>query len=216
VRAIAINGSPRKDWNTATLLRKALEGAESEGAETRLVHLYDLAFKGCTSCFSCKMKMNTCGGLCAMKDDLRDILRETLESDVLLLGSPIYFFDVTGEMRSFLERLLFANLVYDLEKRTVFEREISCGFIFTMNVPEEAAERFACDAIFERHAAMLRILNADSEILAAYDTYQFPDYSMVHAPMFDETRKARARAERYPVDCQRAFEMGARLAAARK
>ena len=85
-----------------------------------------------------------------------------------------------------------------------------------MNVPEEAAERFACDAIFHRHAAMLRILNADSEILAAYDTYQFPDYSMVHAPMFDETRKARVRAERFPIDCQRAFEMGARLAAARK
>ncbi len=215
MRAIAINGSPRKDWNTATLLRKALEGAESEGAETRMVHLYDLAFKGCTSCFSCKMKNSTCG-LCAMKDDLRDILRETLENDVLLLGSPIYFFDVTGEMRSFLERLLFANLVYDLERRTVFTREISCGLIFTMNASEEAAKRFACDAILQRHAAMLRILNTDSEILAAYDTYQFSDYSMVHAPMFDETRKACVRAERFPVDCQRAFEMGARLAASRK
>jgi len=51
MKAIAVNGSPRKKWNTATLLRKALEGATSEGAKTALVHLYDLDYKGCISCF---------------------------------------------------------------------------------------------------------------------------------------------------------------------
>jgi len=50
VKVLAINGSPRKKWNTATLLEKALEGAASLGAETELVHLYDLDYKGCTSC----------------------------------------------------------------------------------------------------------------------------------------------------------------------
>ena len=45
MRVIAFNGSPRKKWNTATLLKNALEGAESQGAETELVHLYDLNFK---------------------------------------------------------------------------------------------------------------------------------------------------------------------------
>ena len=49
MKVIAINGSPRKKWNTATMLEKALEGATSEGAETELIHLYDLNFKGCTS-----------------------------------------------------------------------------------------------------------------------------------------------------------------------
>lgn len=49
---IGINGSPRKKWNTATLLTKALEGAASQGADTELVHLYDLAFKGCMICFA--------------------------------------------------------------------------------------------------------------------------------------------------------------------
>jgi len=56
MKVMAINGSPRKNWNTATLLEKALEGAASEGAETEIVHLYDLEFKGCTSCFACKLK----------------------------------------------------------------------------------------------------------------------------------------------------------------
>ena len=51
MKVIAINGSPRKKWNTATLLEKALEGAETEGAETEIIHLYDLNFKGCKSCF---------------------------------------------------------------------------------------------------------------------------------------------------------------------
>ena len=64
MKIIAINGSPRKDWNTALLLQRALDGAAGMGAQTRLVHLYDLAFTGCTSCFSCKMKGSACAGLC--------------------------------------------------------------------------------------------------------------------------------------------------------
>ena len=54
MKILAVNGSPRKNWNTATLLGKALEGATSQGAETEFDHLYDLNFKGCQSCFSCK------------------------------------------------------------------------------------------------------------------------------------------------------------------
>jgi len=56
MKVMAINGSPRKEWNTATLLENALEGAASQGAETELVHLYDLNFKGCKSCFECKTR----------------------------------------------------------------------------------------------------------------------------------------------------------------
>ena len=51
MEVIAFNGSPRKAWNTATLLEKALQGAASKGAVTELIHLYDLDFKGCRSCF---------------------------------------------------------------------------------------------------------------------------------------------------------------------
>ena len=56
MKILAINGSPRKNSNTATLLKKALEGAAAQGAETELIHLYDLNFKGCISCFACKLK----------------------------------------------------------------------------------------------------------------------------------------------------------------
>ena len=54
MKLLAINGSPRKTWNTATLLQKAVEGAASQDAEAEMVHLYDLNFSGCVSCFACK------------------------------------------------------------------------------------------------------------------------------------------------------------------
>ena len=56
LKLLAINGSPRKKCNTATLLKKALEGAESKSAETELINLYDLDYKGCKSCFACKTR----------------------------------------------------------------------------------------------------------------------------------------------------------------
>ena len=54
MKIIAINGSPRENKNTGTLLKKALEGAESCGAEIEFINLYDLDYKGCISCFACK------------------------------------------------------------------------------------------------------------------------------------------------------------------
>jgi multimeric flavodoxin WrbA len=113
VKVLAINGSPRKRWNTATLLNNVLEGAASQGAETELIHLYDLDYKGCRSCFSCKLIGGKSYGRCATKDDLTPVLEKIQLVDALILGSPIYFGEVTGAMRSFLERLLFPNTVYD-------------------------------------------------------------------------------------------------------
>ncbi|MDA8172762.1 MAG: flavodoxin family protein, partial [Nitrospiraceae bacterium] len=112
MKVIAVNGSPRKSWNTATLLNKALEGAAAQGAGTELFHLYDFTYKGCTSCFACKMKDGKQQGRCAMKDDLTPILKKIEdEADAIVLGSPIYFGSMSGEMRSFLERLLFAPTI---------------------------------------------------------------------------------------------------------
>lgn len=212
MRAIAVNGSPRKDWNTATLLKKALEGAERESAQTRLVHLYDLDFKGCTSCFSCKRKDREYTGLCAMRDDLTEVLEDILRSDVLLVGSPIYFFNVTGETRSFMERLAFPNVSYDVKFASAFPGTISAGFIFTMNAPEEETVRFGLDTFFRKTANTLKILNGSCESLCSYETYQFADYAKYRAAALDEPHRAQVRAERFPVDCQKAFEMGARLA----
>lgn len=213
MKVIAVNGSPRTNRNTATLLQEALQGAEARGADTKLVHLYNLDYKGCASCLSCKRKGSRLDGLCAMKDDLKEVLQEILESDVLLLGSPIYFGNVTGEMRSFLERLLFPNLSYNEGERSTFAGRINSGFIYTMNVTDERAKEMNYEAVFQGNRNLLHILGGDSEILLSCDTYQFADYSKYEASRFDAEQKARVKEEQFPVDRKKAFELGARLAA---
>ena len=212
MKVIAVNGSPRKNWNTAKLLQKALQGAESKGARTELIHLYDLNFKGCSSCFACKRKNSKWNGLCAMKDDLTEVLKKVLECNILLLGSPIYFGNITGEMRSFLERFLFPNLSYNAGQRSLFQGNITSGFIYTMNVTEDQAKLLHYESVFQQCASLLRLFNGASEILLSYDTYQFKDYSLYEASKFDETHKAKMKTEQFPKDSQKAFELGVKLA----
>lgn len=210
MKAIAINGSPRKAWNTATLLRKSLEGAASIGAETELIHLCDLNFKGCCSCFYCKR--NNFIGQCAMKDDLTEVLKKIVNCDILLLGSPIYLGNITGAMKSFMERLIFANLSYDSANRTNFAGKIQTGFIYTMGLPHDKIESFGYQYIFENIKSYLQLLNGQSEYLISADNYQFDDYSKYAASNFDEKHKALVRKEQFPIECQKAFEMGEKLA----
>mgnify|MGYP002476252958 CR=1 FL=1 len=147
----------------------------------------------------------------AMRDDLQDVLAEVIACDVLLLGSPIYFDDVTGEMRSFMERLFFPNITYDEFGKSVFPRQISCGFIFTMNCPEAAMKDVHYDVLFQLQTRPLGMFRGKVEFMSSHETWQFTDYSAMHAAMFDVEAKAKIRAERFPVDCRKAFEMGARL-----
>jgi multimeric flavodoxin WrbA len=215
MKAIAINGSPRKSWNTATLLKKALEGAESTGAETEMIHLYDLDFKGCSSCFFCKRKNSGFTGQCSMKDDLTGVLEKVMACDAIIMGSPIYIGYITGEMKSFMERLLFMNLSYDSPSRTNFKGRISTGFIYTMGIPGEMIGPSGYQFIFDTNKNILKRLNGPSEYVVSADNYQFDDYSKYFASNFDEKHKAAVRAEKFPEDCRKSFEMGARLCAKR-
>jgi len=211
MNVIAVNGSPRKEWNTATLLRKALDGAASLGAKTTMIHLYDLTYQGCTSCFACKRKGGALGR-CGMRDDLTDVLEKAARCDVLLLGTPIYFGNITAGLLAFLERLLFSSMTYNSGYRSTFPGKLCSGFIYTMNVPAATMEKLGYGTLFGHYQSLLERLGGPSEILVSNDTYQFDGYAGYEASMFDEAHKARVRAERFPVDCQKAFEMGARLA----
>ena len=210
-KIIAINGSPRKKWNTAMLLENALEGAKSQGAETELVNLYDLNFKGCKSCFSCKTKGSKSYGRCAVKDELTPVLEKIEAAYAVIFGSPIYFGNVTGEMRSFIERLLFPYFTYTMPPQSLFPRKIKSGFIYTMNITEEQTGEYSYNYVFGTNKQYFELLFGHCESLFSYDTYQFKDYSKVVADRFDAEHKAKRREEVFPEDCQKAFEMGARF-----
>ena len=212
MRVIAFNGSPRREWNTATLLNKALEGAASQGAEIELIHLYEINFKGCVSCFACKTRGGKSYGKCAAKDDLTPVLKKVEESDAIILGSPIYLGTVTGEMRSFMERLTYPYLTYD-DTPTLFPKKINTGFVYTMGITHAQLKKSGCyDQHISLNVRVLKMIFGASESILCTDTYQFDDYSKVVATIFDPEKKATQRKEVFPKDCEKAFEMGVRFA----
>ena len=215
MRILAFNGSPRRDWNTATLLTKVLDGAAAQGADTRLVHLYDLNYKGCRSCFACKTQDGVSYGRCATKDGLTPILAEVREADALVLGSPIYYGAVSGEMKSFLERLVFPYWTYMDPVVSLFPRKIATAWIYTMNVNEEQMKARNYPVHFATNERVLQTVFGRCESLYSWDTYQFDDYSKMVAPRYDPEAKAKRRAEVFPVDCEKAFALGRRLAMGR-
>lgn len=208
---IAINGSPRKNGNTAELLKSALEGAASVGAKTEIVNLYDLNFKGCVSCFACKLKGSKSYGKCAYKDELTPVLEKIEKADALVLGSPIYFGNVTGEMRSFIERFLFQYLIYDANYSSLNTNKIPTAFIYTMNVPESIMNEFGYPATLGTLEHYMRRNFGECEAFYATDTKQFDDYSKYVCEAFDPEHKAKRKAEEFPKDIQRAFELGKKL-----
>lgn len=218
MKALFINGSPRKkNWNTITLLENAVRGAQEAGAETEIINLYDYNYKGCISCFACKIKNSKTNGLCAYKDDLRPILEKALQSDVVIVGSPIYFSYPTAQCRAFLERFLFAAHTYlkDPEhpgsSKRVLDRIIHTAMIYTMNVPEDLLDHFDYHKILDWNERALKSTFGYSESLYCCDTYQFPNYDRYDCDVFDKDHKLSHKEEQFPIDCQKAYELGKRL-----
>ncbi len=212
MKVLAINGSPRTKCNTATLFNNELEGAASHGAETDLVHLYKLDFIGCISCFACKLKNGESYGRCAVKDDLTPILKKAEGADAIILGSPIYLGTATGEMRSFMERLIFPYLVYDANHSTLFTKKIKTGLIYTMGAKEDQMKLMGYGQSLAIVEMVMTRIFGESESLLVTDTYQFDDYSKYESTSFNVAEKAKRRKEEFPKDCQKAFDMGVRFA----
>jgi multimeric flavodoxin WrbA len=211
-RVIGLDGGPRKGWNTATLLDEALAGAREAGAETSVFRLFDLVFKGCASCFSCKRKDHYLDGVCALKDGLSPVLEAARGAAGIVMASPVYISDVTACLRAFLERYVFINLSYDNDHPAVLEKAPAVLVIYTTGAPADRFPLVGYDVLFRQHRNFLeRINSASVEQLVSSDTYQFTDYSKYHAPAFDVTHKQKIREEVFPADREKARAAGARL-----
>lgn len=104
MRILAINGSPKaNNGNTECILEPFLKGAESAGAETETVYLANKNIKHCTGCYSCWTRTP---GVCIHKDDMPELLGKIQQADVLVFASPLYYFNVTGLMKDFIDRML--------------------------------------------------------------------------------------------------------------
>ncbi|MDR0819240.1 MAG: flavodoxin family protein [Oscillospiraceae bacterium] len=205
---LAICGAANKQRNTAAMLKSAFDGAMSvPGTVGETVYLYDLNFKGCIGCHSCKLLDESKFARCAMKDELTPVLEKAIDADVILIGSPMYFNDITGETRSFLERFFFPGITYNKDSVPTYPKRPKVGWVFTMNAPGEFYRDF-----FGGLVGTANRIIGDSEYVMAYQTQQFEDYSKYAAMMFDVEAVKKRHIEQFPKDCEAAFEMGKRLA----
>jgi multimeric flavodoxin WrbA len=99
IKTLGIFGSPRKGGNTDVLLEEALKGAEKEGADVERLHIADFHITPCTECLQCLQK-----GECVIQDDMQKIYPKLLESDIIILASPIFFYGITAWAKALVDR----------------------------------------------------------------------------------------------------------------
>ncbi|MDE5833644.1 MAG: flavodoxin family protein [Desulfovibrio sp.] len=216
MQVYAINGSPRPKWNTSTLLQSVLDGA-AEAADnvlTETINLYSLKYKGCISCMQCKLVGGPSYGKCAVKDEIYELLQNASNADVLVFGSPIYFSDITGMTRCFLERLLFPYFVYDQRHSSIAPRKLRSAFVYTMNVTAEAMKEYHySERLKPMEGFVGHIFGHAPHILYANNTLQVKDYAKYDITCFSEAEKLKYREEVFPLDLAKAKELGAKLGA---
>lgn len=100
MKVIGINGSARKDGNTAIIVGKVFDELNKEGIETELIQLADYEIQPCRGCCACKGR----GNCVFTKDGFTEIFSRRVEADGIILGSPVYSADVSAKMKAFLER----------------------------------------------------------------------------------------------------------------
>ena len=208
MKIYVFNGSPRKKCNTAQMLQSLVEGIKTAApeADVEYVNLYDYTYRGCISCFSCQRKENRDRLRCQVKDCLYELLDGAFHADGLVFGSPIYFFDITAQMRAFLERLMYPG---DSDK------VIPTAFVYTMNAPENIKELLNFEGALSTSKRFLEsTFRQAPECVYSYNTYQYNDSD----DFIDGFRSYGANVEKkernrvqFPIDLKNAYDAGVNL-----
>ena len=102
MKVVAFNGSPRKEGNTFQSLKVVCDELAQAGIDTEIVQVGGKSIRGCTSCYGCfKNKNREC---VITEDDLNDYVRKMIEADGIIIGSPVYFSNVSSETKAFIDR----------------------------------------------------------------------------------------------------------------
>ena len=211
MKLIAVCGSARKQGNTAKMLHQVIEGAQSAGAETEYVNLFDLHYMDCISCYACKLKGGKSYAHCTLHDELKPLLERIEKSDALVLGSPVYYGNLSGQMRSFTDRLLFQYLDYGGMGKGPKPKNFRTALIATMNMDSvDCIKRGANDSLVWFSEVIGHTLGS-CELLTLTNTVMFDDYSKYVYRMPDIEEKS-SRVEKISAeDLQKAFDLGVRL-----
>ena len=212
MKVIIINGSPRKSGNTAQLCLAFENGVKSVIRDCKITHvcLNDLNFKGCQSCFACKLKDGRSYGVCAINDDLKPVLEDVVTADCIVVASPVYLMDVSGVTKVFLERLCFSLGSYEKGYRSLAPKKVPTVSLYTMNTTESFSPIHAMDNV---DSFLSHIFSTPTKRICAYNTYQFRDYSRYVVEVFDEEEKSCYRDSHWHDDTDTAYSAGRDMAA---
>lgn len=210
-KIIAVNASPRGNWNTATLVKEAAKGAESKGVEIKYYDLYKLEkFTGCLSCFGCKLPANL--GRCICKDGLSEVLEEIRTADGLIIGSPNYLGDVTAGFRSLFERLIFQYITYKVEPVSYSERKIPVLLVMTSNADQSFYDKLGYTATLEKYKGSFDNFIGPTKIMVCGNTWQVNDYARYNWTRFDVDTKKQRRETVFPSEKKNAYNLGVQMA----
>lgn len=205
-KIVAVNAGPRNGWNTDTLIREAVKGAESAGAQVQKFDLFRLEkYTGCISCFGCKREKFK--GHCICRDGLTPVLDAIREADGLILGTPNYLGDVSAVFRALYERLVFQNLTYNRETPCCNSNPIPVLLIMTSNAPAAYDMQ-----ILQKYQQTLNGFVDPTEVFACGGTLQLKDYGKTDRPWyFDREAKQRRHGTVFPEERKQVCEFGANL-----
>ncbi|MBD5359057.1 MAG: flavodoxin family protein [Bacteroides sp.] len=217
IKVLLLNGSPRPNHNTAKALNAAKEGAENAGAETEIINLFKIKdLKGCYSCYRCQRdEFDKSNPMCCVKDSLSPVLEKARAADVVIVGSPVYFYYPTSETMAFMNRFLFPklsyinNAAYSPDFKVVNPKRIGC--IFTMNSPVDYFEASGEAKIIGHLADASKSVYGYGESLFMVQTAAFDDYKgLQFSEQFVKSQQAYYK-EHFPKDLEKARELGKRL-----
>ncbi|EKF84991.1 flavodoxin family protein [Methanobacterium formicicum] len=128
MKVIGFTGSPRSESNTEILVEEMLKGSSDTGAQTKIFNLTDMNIVPCKACMHCKVNE----GVCATDDDMQEIYKELKEADAFIVGSPLYFGEMSAQTKPFIDRL-FAFYIPDSEVNS----KKNMAFVFSQGNPDE-------------------------------------------------------------------------------
>lgn len=218
MKIVAINGSPRKDFNSAKMLKSWVEGYKSvcPDVEVEYVNLYTLKFIGCTSCFSCKRINGKFYGQCPIKDDLLPLIPKLYEADAVAIASPIYLGDLNAYTKCLLERALFSHTTYRKNHDSLATKPVQVTMIYTMNCPEQLAEQIGYTQKWnEMEAYISNTFLTPCKRVCAYNTYQFVNYDNYEMEIFTKEEKREYRDSHFEKDLRKAYDSAVETANAK-
>ena len=199
MKAIVINADPKRRGHNAQLMKKAGEGAASVGAEVDYVDLYRMDLSGCRICLICKQDEDSCK--CYWRDELSPLIEDIFNSDVLLMGVPIFFSQPSSHYMALLERLIYSLVSYKTGNK--FKGHVNVGLFYTINYPKDYFEENIRPHI-KQSEDLLKMLNGKVVIDSFYNISK-NDYASEDSDSID------SKENQFLDDLEKVFNMAAEL-----